>query len=173
MQKKFQQRLYDCHRFLLQWQIKNMKSKKKCLKWLIRRMCYVQYLQNKFYFFVPTTFNKWNCIKTKPSVIIQTLPLHSFKKMKTHTSITHVPSQHILVKSPDISSTVYCIFGLPERSFIPTLINGLWKVMKEEWQAISQELLQKNSFIIESMMQTNNLESRLSDQTFKKLVFTL
>ncbi|GBM01398.1 hypothetical protein AVEN_236217-1 [Araneus ventricosus] len=49
-------------------------------------------------------------------------------------------------KSPDVSPVDYCAFGLLKRALSnhkPTMINGLWKVVEEEWKSIPLETLRK------------------------------
>lgn len=68
------------------------------------------------------------------------------EKMKTDTGIAYIPFQHIPAKSPDVSPMDYCAFGLLKRALSkrkPTTIDGLWKVVEEEWKAIPLEILRK------------------------------
>ncbi|GBO46880.1 hypothetical protein AVEN_39946-1 [Araneus ventricosus] len=68
------------------------------------------------------------------------------EKMKTDTGIAHIPFQYIPTKSPDISPMDYCAFGLVKIVFSkpkPTTIDGLWKVVEEEWKSVPLEILRK------------------------------
>ncbi|GBL89123.1 hypothetical protein AVEN_255253-1 [Araneus ventricosus] len=89
---------------------------------------------------------------------------------KNDTGIAYIPFQHILAKSPEVSPMDYCAFGLLKRANSkqkPTTIDGLWKVVKEEWESIYQEILRK-ALLSWKTMQTYSPEKRLSDRTFKK-----
>ena len=60
--------------------------------------------------------------------------------MKIDTSIEYIPFQHISYKSPEVSLITYCDFGLFKivlSKSKPTMIDGLWKIVKEEWKSIS------------------------------------
>ncbi|GBN89118.1 hypothetical protein AVEN_78869-1 [Araneus ventricosus] len=66
--------------------------------------------------------------------------------MKTHTVIAYIPFQHSPAKSPDVSPMDYCAFGLLKRALSkrkPTTIDGLWKVVEEEWKSMPLEILRK------------------------------
>ncbi|GBN91889.1 hypothetical protein AVEN_77143-1 [Araneus ventricosus] len=66
--------------------------------------------------------------------------------MKTDAGIPYIPFQHIPAKSPDVSPMDYCAFGPLKRSLfkrILTTIDGLWKVVEEEWKSIPLEILRK------------------------------
>ncbi|GBN32471.1 hypothetical protein AVEN_194331-1 [Araneus ventricosus] len=65
--------------------------------------------------------------------------------MKTDAGIAYIPLQHILAKSPDISSKDNCAFGLWKRAVSKrksTTIDGLLKV-EEEWKSIPLGILRK------------------------------
>ena len=86
--------------------------------------------------------------------------------MKIDASTKCIPFQHIPAKSPDISSTANCAFGLLQRAISkhkPATIDGLWKVVDEEWKSLALEILRK---AILSLEITISAETRLSDWTF-------
>ncbi|GBO29915.1 hypothetical protein AVEN_208472-1 [Araneus ventricosus] len=59
------------------------------------------------------------------------------EKMTTDTGIAYLAFQHIPAKSPDVSPMDYCAFGLLKIALSkrkPTTIDGLWKVVEEEWK---------------------------------------
>ncbi|GBM20803.1 hypothetical protein AVEN_108253-1 [Araneus ventricosus] len=78
----------------------------------------------------------------------------------------------------------YCTFGLLKRALSkrkPTTIEGLWKVVEEEWKSIPLGILRKallsqksrSRLIVQKKgYQTYSPEKRLSDRAFKKISFT-
>ena len=59
--------------------------------------------------------------------------------MVKYIDIEYTPFQHILAKSPGVSSMDYCTFGLLKIALSkrpPTKIGEPWKVVKEEWTTI-------------------------------------
>lgn len=62
--------------------------------------------------------------------------------------------QHnLLLKSTDVSAVEYSAFGFIKRAFSKqeyTTFDGIWKVIKEECQAISLEILIKNASVMQS-----------------------
>jgi len=62
------------------------------------------------------------------------------------TGINVIPFSHIPVKSPDASPMDFCVFGLLKRSIAKrkaTTIEGLWKVVLEEWDLLDLGVLRK------------------------------
>ena len=74
--------------------------------------------------------------------------------MKIDTGIECMHFQHIPAKSPDVPSMDYCVLDLLKRAFSKrksTMIDGLWKILEEEWKAGSFTI---SPFIIEITMKT-------------------
>jgi hypothetical protein len=68
-------------------------------------------------------------------------------KLKDETGINYIPKSHIPTKSPDASPMDFCAFGLLKRAVANRrahTLNGLWKVLQEEWDRISLPILQKS-----------------------------
>lgn len=83
--------------------------------------------------------------KDKAAIPFLKITTAILEKRKTDTSIAYIPSQHIAVKSLDVSPMNYCAFGLMKRAIskcIPMTI-GLWKVVEEEFKSIPLEILGK------------------------------
>lgn len=134
---------------------KSKMSEKKRLKSThhIIRMCYVWYLQKKYHFFknLNAFLTKWNCIKTKPLIILQKLPIYSLKKMKNCPSIGYILYTfisiyiyfNIYLQSPLSFHLLVCWKELYWSTHTHTMIKELWKIVKQEQQAIPQEILCK------------------------------
>ena len=56
------------------------------------------------------------------------------------TKIKAIPVKHIPVKSPDVAPMNFCVFGFLKRALArrkPSTLEGLWKVVQDEWEKLS------------------------------------
>lgn len=68
------------------------------------------------------------------------------QELSQETGINVIPKNHIPVKSPDAAPMDFCVFGILKRAIgdrHPKTLNGLWKVLCEEWEKLSLITLQK------------------------------
>lgn len=108
--------------------IRNVENKLQSTNDILRRMCYIFYLQKKFRFYIPTNL----CYSVTYRLLVFTL-------LRRHTS----KSKPTTLESSELEKASSTPGKLPK---IP--------------------------FIMESTMQNFNPKIRLSDQIFKKIVFT-
>lgn len=69
------------------------------------------------------------------------------EKLKEETKINYIPYNHIPVKSPDAAPMDFCVFGLLKQALAkrnPKTLNGLWKVLLEEWELLNPVILTKS-----------------------------
>ena len=69
------------------------------------------------------------------------------EEMEQETGIKSIPFDHIPVKSPDCSPMDFCVFGLLKQALSkrhPKSLNGLWKVVEDEWDKLSITTLRKS-----------------------------
>lgn len=69
-----------------------------------------------------------------------------FEKMRNETGIEAIPFKCIPPKSPDVSPMDYCAFGLLKQALYkrhPKTLDGLWKIVVEEWNKINLDILRK------------------------------
>jgi hypothetical protein len=69
------------------------------------------------------------------------------EKMRNETGIKAIPFGHIPVKSPDASPMDFCAFGLLKQALSkrkPKTLDGLWKVVEDEWSKLSIVTLRKS-----------------------------
>ncbi|GBN45107.1 hypothetical protein AVEN_138587-1 [Araneus ventricosus] len=98
-----------------------------------------------------------------------TTALH--EKMKTDTCIAYIPFQHIPAKSSDVSPMDYCVFGLFKRAISklkPITIDGLFKVVEEEWKSIPLAILRKALLSWESPCRLIDQKKGYKIENFKK-----
>lgn len=66
--------------------------------------------------------------------------------LKSRTGITIIPNEEIPVKSPDTSPMDFFGFGLLKQKLHfrkAKTIEGVWKILKEEWNSITPEMVRK------------------------------
>ncbi|UYV77146.1 hypothetical protein LAZ67_14003441, partial [Cordylochernes scorpioides] len=66
--------------------------------------------------------------------------------LRQRTGINTIPKNRTPVKSPDLVPMDFCIFGCLKRALgkrHPRTIEGLWKVVKEEWDLLSMTMIRK------------------------------
>ncbi|UYV63313.1 hypothetical protein LAZ67_2003719 [Cordylochernes scorpioides] len=66
--------------------------------------------------------------------------------LRQRTGINTIPKNRTPVKSPDLAPMDFCIFGCLKRALgkrHPRTIEGLWKVVKEEWDLLSMTMIRK------------------------------
>ncbi|UYV60750.1 PDE2A [Cordylochernes scorpioides] len=69
-----------------------------------------------------------------------------FEDLRQRTGINTIPKNRTPVKSPDLAPMDFCIFGCLKRALgkrHPRTIEGLWKVVKEEWDLLSMTMIRK------------------------------
>lgn len=67
--------------------------------------------------------------------------------LETETGITSIEPKRIPVKSPDCAPMDFCVFGVLKRKVgnrRPKNLNGLWKVLKEEWEKLDITMLRRS-----------------------------
>lgn len=86
----------------------------------------------EIYFYIPMTFKKWNCNKTKTLIILQKLLLHSLKNWKL-IHVRHIYVFNIVLPSNLTLPMDYCDFGLLKRAFTS------YKPTHDWWILVSSE----------------------------------
>ena len=92
--------------------------------------------------------------KTKKHNVHRLLPRHIaesttlfLEKLRNETGIKAIPFGQIPVKSPDASPMDFCAFGLLKQALSkrkPETLDGLWKVVEDEWSKLSIVTLRKS-----------------------------
>ena len=112
---------------------------------IIKRKFFVPYSQKKISITLSQQFlQSETSSRQSNKSCFEKYTLHSLKKMKTDTSIDHMPFQHIPAKSLVVPPIDYCTFTLLKKATLkckPTMIDGLWKVVKEECKTTLLEIL--------------------------------
>lgn len=138
------------------------------------------YRKKSIFLKIQTTCNEWNCTNTIENVInnhqsyfenYHCIPW----KNKFDTDITCIPFHHILTKF----LTFYLQTSVPlicwKEPFLKcksTMIDGFRKIVKEKWHVILKEILWKILLSWKARSQLYRPETRISDKTCKKLLFT-
>ncbi|GBN30660.1 hypothetical protein AVEN_237540-1 [Araneus ventricosus] len=135
--------------FLLQWEIKNKKSGKNVK---INSSYYQEKILRPIFteeipFLYPNDFPPRVKLHQDETTSRTSKTTSAFlERMETDAVIAYIPIQHIPAKSPDISPMNYRAFSLLKSSLSerkPTRIDGLWKVVAEEWKSLPLEILRK------------------------------
>ncbi|GBM50355.1 hypothetical protein AVEN_208960-1 [Araneus ventricosus] len=144
MQRKFQSGFHDCRNFLLQWAIKNKKSRKyfKITSTYYQEKVLRPIFTAEIPFPYPKDFQSVKLHQDKATSHTAKGTTAFLEEMKTETGILYIPFQHIPPKSPDVSPMGYCAFGLLKRALSnrkPTTIDGsfTWKVAEKECKSIT------------------------------------